>query len=152
MLYKEKEKQKSALLLKAAKMFIGTPYVSGTLDKEKEEKLTINANELDCTTLVEVSLAMTMTVNEKKKDFHTFCKNLEKIRYRNGKCKGYDSRLHYFSWWVADGKKKGIIHELKGKTFSEKQMLNLNFMSNNPEKYMQLRKRPPNGGLEFGGA
>ncbi len=135
-LYKEKES--TALLLKAAKLFLGTPYVGGTLDKEKEERLTINVRELDCTTLVEVSLAMAMTVGEKKKDFHTFCQKLQQIRYRDGKCKGYDSRLHYFTWWVADGETKGIMHEIKGKAFSGRQMLNLNFMSSNPGKYMQL--------------
>lgn len=137
-LNKKNIKQTATLLLEAAKMFLETPYVGGTLDKEKEERLTINASELDCTTLVETSLAMAITVGENKKDFRTFCNNLQKIRYRNGECKGYDSRLHYFSWWVADGEKKGIIHELSGKTFSSKQMLNLNFMSYNPDKYMQL--------------
>lgn len=137
-LHKEKSKEQATILLKAAKLFIGTPYVGGTLDKEKEELLTINASELDCTTLVEVSLAMAMTINENKNDFTTFCKNLEKIRYRDGECKGYDSRLHYFTQWVADGKRKGIMHELTGKKFSGKQKLNLNYMSNNPDKYMQL--------------
>ena len=137
-LNKKNNKQTSILLLEAAKLFLGTPYVGGTLDKEKEERLTINAGELDCTTLVETSLAMAMTASQNKKDFSTFCNNLQKIRYRGGECKGYDSRLHYFSWWVADGKKKGIMHELSGKTFSGKQMLDLCFMSNNPDKYMQL--------------
>ena len=137
-LNKKNNKQTSTLLLEAAKLFLGTPYVGGTLDKEKEERLTINASELDCTTLVETSLAMAMTVGENKKDFRTFCNNLQKIRYRRAECKGYDSRLHYFSWWVADGNKKGIMHELNGKVFSGKQMLDLNFMSNNPDKYIQL--------------
>lgn len=137
-LRKEKEKKQSALLLKAATLFIGTPYVGGTLDKEKDEKLTINARELDCTTLVETSLALAITASEQKIDFHSYCKNLQKVRYRGGECKGYDSRLHYFSWWAADGKEKGIMHELTGKAFSGKQRLNLSFMSNNPDKYMQL--------------
>ena len=138
-LNKKNSKQTSTLLLEAAKLFLGTPYVGGTLDKKKEERLTINASELDCTTLVETSLAMAMTASKNKKDFRTFCYNLQKIRYRSGECKGYDSRLHYFSWWVADGEEKGILCELSGKTFSAIQTLNLNFMSNNPDKYMQLK-------------
>ena len=137
-LHREKEKPLPTLLLSAAKLFIGTPYVGGTLDKEKEERLTINASELDCTTIVEVSLAMAMTASENKKDFNTFCNNLQKIRYRDGECKGYDSRLHYISWWIADGEKKGLMRELNGKAFSGKQMLDLGFMSRNPDKYMQL--------------
>ena len=138
LLSKKQNKETSTLLLEAAKLFLGTPYVGGTLDKQKEEKLTINARELDCTTLVETSLAMAMTASEKKKDFRSFCNNLQKIRYRGGECKGYDSRLHYYSWWVADGKKKDIMHELYGKAFSGKQRFDLSFMSNNPDKYMQL--------------
>lgn len=138
LLYKEKNNKKATLLLNAAKLFIGTPYVGGTLDKEKKEQLTINTSGLDCTTLVEVSLAMALTVSENKQDFHTFCKNLQKIRYRNGECRGYDSRLHYFSQWAADGERKGIMHEIKGKAFSGRQILNLSFMSRNPDKYMQL--------------
>ena len=137
-LYKNREKKRATLLVEAAKLFIGTPYVGGTLDKEREERLTVNASELDCTTLVETSLAMAMTVSDGKRDFATFCGNLKKIRYRSGECKGYDSRLHYFSWWVADGAKKGIVHEINGKAFGGRQLLNLCFMSSNPDKYMQL--------------
>lgn len=137
-LYKNREKNRATLLVEAARLFIGTPYVGGTLDKEREERLTVNANELDCTTLVETSLAMAMTVSEGEREFASFCENLQKIRYRSGECKGYDSRLHYFSWWVADGAKKGIVHEISGKAFGGRQLLNLNFMSNNPDKYMQL--------------
>lgn len=137
-LSKEKEKKPPALLLKAATLFIGAPYVGGTLDKEKDEKLTINAHELDCTTLVETALALAMTASEQKKDFHSYCKNLQKVRYRGGVCKGYDSRLHYYSQWAADGEQKGIMHELTGKIFSCEQLLDLRFMSNNPDKYMQL--------------
>ena len=137
-LYKNRGKGKATLLVEAARLFIGTPYVGGTLDKEREERLTVNASELDCTTLVETSLAMAMTVSEGKREFATFCENLKKIRYRSGECKGYDSRLHYFSWWVADGAKKGIVHEISGKAFGGRQLLNLCFMSSNPDKYMQL--------------
>ena len=137
-LYKNRGKNRATLLVEAAKLFIGTPYVGSTLDKEREERLTVNASELDCTTLVETSLAMAMTVSEGKREFATFCENLQKIRYRDGECKGYDSRLHYISWWIADGEKKGIMRELNGKAFSGKQMLDLGFMSRNPDKYMQL--------------
>ena len=47
LLSKKQNKETSTLLLEAAKLFLGTPYVGGTLDKQKEEKLTINARELD---------------------------------------------------------------------------------------------------------
>ncbi len=126
------------LLLEAGKLFLGTPYVGGTLDREKTERLTINISEVDCSTFVEQALALVLTVREGKCDFGTFCKNLEKLRYRNGTCNGYDSRLHYFSWWVEDNEKRGHVYELSGKAFDGRQALHLDFMSKNPDKYMQL--------------
>ena len=126
------------LLLEAGKLFLGTPYVGGTLDREKQERLTIDIDGVDCSTFVEQALALALTAREGKCDFASFCRNLEKLRYRNGTCNGYDSRLHYFSWWAADNSRRGIVRELTGKAFSQKAMLNLSFMSCNPDKYMQL--------------
>ena len=126
------------LLLEAGKLFLGTPYVGGTLDREKKEKLTINISEVDCSTFVDQALALALTAREGKCDFASFCRNLKKLRYRNGVRKGYDSRLHYFSWWVDDNSRRGIVRELTGKAFGKKATLNLSFMSSNPEKYMQL--------------
>jgi hypothetical protein len=128
----------SQLLVDAGTLLLGTPYVAGTLDREKDESLTINISEVDCSTFVDQALALALTVGEGKCDFSAFCKNLEKVRYRNGICNGYESRLHYFSWWVADGEKRGIVRELSGKAFKESQKLDLGFMSRNPDKYMQL--------------
>ncbi len=137
---KPMKKSKSGnLLLEAGKLFLGTPYAGGTLDREKEEKLTVNISEVDCSTFVEQALALVLTTREGKSDFATFCKNLEKLRYRDGKCKGYKSRLHYFSWWVADNARRGFVYELSGKAFDKRQILHLDFMSKNPDKYMQLK-------------
>lgn len=139
-LSREKEKKTLSLMLAAGKMFIGTPYVAGTLDREKGEQIIINSSEVDCTTLVEQVFAIAKTINQGKNDFDTYCDNLQHIRYRGGRCNGYDSRLHYFTQWVADAEKKGIAQEISGKQFSGRQALNLNFMSTNPDKYAQLKE------------
>ena len=136
----EKEKKTSSLMISAGKMFIGTPYVAGTLDKEKMEKIVVKPREVDCTTLVEQVFAIAKSINQGKKDFSTFCDNLQLIRYRNGRCNGYESRLHYFTQWAADAEKKGIAQEVGGKQFSGRQALNLSFMSNNADKYAQLKE------------
>lgn len=138
-LSQEKDKKSSSLMLAAARMFIGTPYVAGTLDRENVEKTVINCSEVDCTTFVEQVFAIAKSVKEGNYDFATFCNNLQLIRYRDGRCNGYDSRLHYFTQWAADAKKKGIAQEVSGKQFTGKQQLNLNFMSNNPDKYSRLK-------------
>lgn len=129
----------ASLVLEAGMLFIGTPYASGTLDREKSERLTVNINETDCTTFVEQALALAITIKQGEKDFQSFCNNLRNIRYRDGICNGYASRLHYFTQWVENGEKKDIMQELDGKEFTGIQKLHLNFMSKNPEKYMQLK-------------
>jgi hypothetical protein len=129
----------SQLLVDAGTLLLGTPYVAGTLDREKDESLTINISEVDCTTFVEQSLALAMTIAQGKKDFRSFCDNLRTLRYRDGTCRNYSDRLHYFSQWVKEGEKNGILKELSGKEFSSHQSLSLSFMSKNPDKYMQLK-------------
>ena len=139
-LEKSGSKKSSHLLVDAGTLLLGTPYVAGTLDREKDEKLTVNISEVDCTTFVEQSLAMSMTIAQGKKDFHTFCSNLRTLRYRDGAIRNYSDRLHYFSQWVKEGEKNGILKELNGKMFSAHQNLSLYFMSKNPDKYIQLKE------------
>ena len=139
-LEKSRNKKSAQLLVDAGTMLLGTPYVAGTLDREKDEKLTINISEVDCTTFVEQSLALAMTIRQGKKDFGTFCDNLRTLRYRNGICDSYSDRLHYFSQWTKEGEKNGILKEVSGKEFSARQRLDLCFMSRNPDKYMQLKQ------------
>lgn len=138
-LSKSKEKKTATIMVAAAKLLAGTPYVAGTLDKDKVEKIVVNIGEVDCTTFVEQIFAIARTISQDKKDFNSFCNNLLNIRYQKGKCNGYESRLHYFSQFVADGEEKGILHEVKNKQFTGKQNLNLSFMSNNPAKYPRLQ-------------
>lgn len=132
-----------AAVLSTAHYFVGTPYVSGTLDRNKHEQLVVNTTELDCTTFVEIVTAIVLTHREGKTDFSSFCRNLERIRYRNGELNGYESRLHYMSQWIADSAKTGIIEEVAGPSHIAKQQLDLSFMSNHPESYQQLKNNKP---------
>ena len=123
------------LLLEAGKLFLGTPYVGGTLDREKQERLTIDIDEVDCSTFVDQALALALTAREGKCDFASFCRNLEKLRYRNGTCNGYDGRLHYFSWWVDDNSRRGIVRELTGKAFGKKATLSTEMSKETVRKF-----------------
>lgn len=93
-----------------ARKFIGTPYVAHTLEAEQEE-LTVNIDELDCTTFVETVLAMAYTVGEGRTSWRDFTYNLERIRYRNGEINGYASRLHYICDWVVDNVHRGNFED-----------------------------------------
>lgn len=118
-----------------AKMFIGTPYQGGTLDRDSVERVVVRLDSLDCTTFVETITALTHCINNGDKDFNSFTKELEKIRYRNGVCNGYTSRLHYFSEWIINNQEMGFIKEIYVDGVTTTEVRNINFMSRNAEKY-----------------
>lgn len=125
-----------------ANEFIGEKYVGGTLEQGVEEPLFISCTELDCTTFVELVLAIAKTAHDGSCSFGDTCSNLESIRYRNGKNSGYASRLHYISWWITDSAKTGIIEDVTPQISKEKQLLDLNFMSTHSGSYPMLADNP----------
>lgn len=128
-----------------ARQFEGIPYVAATLEINREEELVVNLRQMDCTTVVENAVALALTVREEHPTFAAFCRNLEKIRYHDGKIDGYASRNHYFSEWIAGNARQGIVTEMTGKEseghhpFVAKQQLSLNYMSTHAEAYPMLR-------------
>ncbi len=126
-----------------ARQLMGIPYVANTLDAKDEETLVIHLDKADCTTFVETVVALVLAEREEKKDFGSFKRALERIRYRSGEREGYLSRLHYFSDWIKDNEQKGIVRErTKELGLSLPQVLNLNFMSTHPASYRQLKSHP----------
>lgn len=129
------------LIVEVGKSFLDTPYVSATLENGAEEKLVINLRELDCTTFVENVLALSRAVKSGKSDFYSFVSELQRIRYRNGIRNGYPSRLHYFSEWIRDNQKKGIVDGAPNKNGQKIDKL-INFMSTHPADYPVLKAHP----------
>lgn len=123
-----------------ARKFIGKPYVAHTLEVNKKEQLVVNLRELDCTTFVETVLALTMTAKENNYSFKGYCDNLTKIRYQNGTLKDYSSRLHYFTAWIKDNVKMGIVDEVMGDTelFSGLQIVDATYMTKHSGSYKML--------------
>lgn len=123
-----------------AQKMMGVPYVANTLDMADEEKLIVQLDKGDCTTFVETVLALSLTDKEGKTDFGSFKEALQRIRYREGQLKGYASRLHYFSDWIKDNEKKGIVRERTQEIqISTLQVLQLDFMSTHRDNYRLLR-------------
>ncbi len=119
-------------------MMLGTPYKAGTLEIEPE-MLTINIDEVDCTTYVDYVLAMAYTIGEGRTSWRDFVYNLQRMRYRKGEIDGYSSRLHYISDWIVDNVYRGNLKEATT-TFPayEYQEKTLDFMSSNRDKYPAL--------------
>ena len=122
-----------------AKKFLGKPYVGGTLDKDKEEGLVINTEQLDCTTFVENVLALSMCTKKKQTSFADFCRALVDVRYIGGEV-AYTTRQHYFTIWIADNIKDGIIAdiELPDPPMSAKRKPKVNYMTNHVASYAML--------------
>lgn len=122
------------------KKFIGKPYKAGTLESEKEE-VTVNMDEFDCTTFVESIIAMAITLDEHRTSWRDLVFNLEKIRYRNGECNGYASRLHYVSDWIVDNTYRGNMEEVTERIIvrSDSKIKTIDYMTANREKYPALK-------------
>ena len=119
---------------------LGTPYVAHTLEcDEGEELLTINIEELDCTTFVETLYALTRTTLNGRYSWRDFANNLESIRYRNGQIDGYAGRLHYISDWIIDNAHRGLVTEITssipGTRYETK---TLDFMTSHRDLYPAL--------------
>ena len=127
-----------------AREFKGVPYVAHTLEVNDKEQLVVNARQLDCTTLVETVAALKLTLNQGRRTWNAYLDNLRKLRYRGGKLDGYPSRLHYFSDWIADKVKMGLVTDVQGPNppFAAEQTINVSYMSEHPQSYKALKARP----------
>ncbi|MBD0403991.1 N-acetylmuramoyl-L-alanine amidase-like domain-containing protein [Flammeovirga sp. EKP202] len=123
-----------------ARIFLDTPYLEKTLEIGKKEELVINFVGFDCTTFVESVTAMNLLFNHAPslRNLNHYATILERLRYRNGQLTGYGSRLHYFTEWVLNNQKKGILKdmtlEIGGQMYNKK----INFMSTHISSYKRL--------------
>ncbi|MFY0698188.1 MAG: DUF1460 domain-containing protein [Balneola sp.] len=137
----DSEKPIATLIPELGKYFLGQEYVAHTLEVNEEEKLVVNLRELDCTTYAENLLALARTIKSENQSFEQFAKEIEKIRYRDGKRDEYPSRLHYFSDWIYNNKENDLVTtpaDSFGNPFPNK----VSFMSNNPDSYKHLKNNP----------
>lgn len=126
------------------KKFLGIPYVAHTLELGDKEHLIVNLHGLDCTTFVETVVALAMCDQQNKRTFNNFCKNLMRIRFREGTMTDYTSRLHYFTWWAEDNERLGIVKDISfnDAPFTKVQTIHINYMSAHPTLYKQLKNHP----------
>ena len=130
------------VIAEIGKSFIGTDYEAQALEKDGEEQLVINLTGLDCTTFLENALVFARLAKKGKTTFEDYQAELTYIRYRDGSIDQYPSRLHYFSEWVYDNEKKGIVNDITPKIGGEPVKFDLNFMSTHPESYKHLKENP----------
>lgn len=104
----------STLVVATARLFLGAPYEAGSLERGCAESLVVNLRTFDCMTLVENALVLAGLIRRERTAFEDYLAALEHIRYRRGRCDGYDSRLHYFTDWLRDNAQKGLVSDITG--------------------------------------
>jgi cell wall-associated NlpC family hydrolase len=120
--------------------FIGTPYVAHTLEEPGEEHLVINLRGLDCTTFMENSLVLARCVKKGRTSFDDYRRELQFVRYRDGKISGYPSRLHYFTDWVFNNDQKKVLRDITAELGGKPAGKRVNYMSTHTGSYPQLSR------------
>ena len=126
------------VIVAAGRELLNTPYVAGTLEVHSPEILIVNLRGLDCTTFVENVLVVAAMFEEGQKEWDTYLRQLERLRYRDGIRRGYPSRLHYFTDWIRNNAKKGLVEDITQSLGGLPLEKRIDFMGTHPDLYPAL--------------
>jgi len=126
--------------------FVGTAYVPQTLEVDGPEGLVINFRGLDCVTFVENVFALSRFVRSQPLAIlqnrpvaeATYASMLAELRYRAGTIDGYPSRLHYFTDWIGDNGRRGLVRDVTGELGGVRDEEPIDFMTTHTDAYRQL--------------
>ena len=129
---------------------VGTPYEAFTLeeylraggDPMRTEPLTLSLTRFDCVSLVEACLAIARQARggpvAGDAAWDGFAREMERMRYRGGNREGYLSRLHYFSEWLDDNERRGLVRVMGPELGGEADRRPLRFMTEHRDAYPAL--------------
>lgn len=137
-LVSESSETPGGAMIQVGKALIGTPYKEKTLEVGQREHLVVNLRGMDCTTYVENVLVISRMMQKGEQRWSRYLKELEKVRYRHGKIKGYPSRLHYFTDWIRDNERKGLVMDVTEAIGGVTLYKPINFMGTHRELYPYL--------------
>jgi hypothetical protein len=126
------------LIVAVGGQFLGKPYEAHTLDTPGEERLVVDLHSFDCVTLVEDACALARCIKQNRLTFDTFQSELQLLRYRGGAIRGYASRLHYFTEWIADNEKKGLVKDVSKELGGAPYRKTIDFMTSHRASYPKL--------------
>ena len=115
--------------------FEGAPYREGTLDTVDTETLVVRLDGFDCVTFIESTVAMARGLAADDTTYAGFARRLAEQRYRDGWLRGYCSRLHYFTEWLADNEDRGLVERLGDDLGGRPLTDTLDFMSTHRSAY-----------------
>lgn len=132
---------------RVGELAVGTPYVAFTLeeyiraggDPSATEPLTLWLTKFDCVSLVESCLAVARVADDPGAPaWDRFAGEMERMRYRGGERRDYASRLHYFSEWISDGARRGLLRDLGAELGGIEDARPLRFMTEHRASYPAL--------------
>jgi hypothetical protein len=132
--------------IRVGELATGSPYEPYTLDRylrtggsPSHEPLTLSLTRFDCVTLVEACLAVARLADgEGTPNWVRFGREIQRMRYRGGERRGYTSRLHYFSEWITDGERRGLVEDRAAKLGGTEDARPLRFMTEHRASYPAL--------------
>jgi len=125
----------------------GTPYEAATLEAylktggkpTSTEPLTLSLTRFDCVTLVESCLAVARVARAADAPtWDRFGREVERMRYRGGTRGDYTTRNHYFSEWISDGERRGLVRNLGAELGGIEDARPLRFMTEHRASYPAL--------------
>lgn len=127
-----------SIMQEVGKEFLGAEYVAGLLDEGDRERLVLSLTKFDCVLFVETVMAASMNIAAEDSSFDGFANRVRSLRYRDGNIDGYCSRLHYFSDWIADNERRGLVKNLTSTIRGSVRMEAPTFMSEHRELYSRF--------------
>ena len=132
---------------RVGELAVGTPYVAFTLEEylraggspSATEPLALSLTRFDCVSLVESCLAVARVADDGgPPTWERFGREMERMRYRDGTRHNYASRLHYFSEWISDGARRGLLRDLGAELGGVLDARPLRFMTEHRPSYPGL--------------
>jgi hypothetical protein len=132
--------------VRVGELAVGTPYEAYTLEAylrggrvTSPEPLTLSLTRFDCVTLVESCLAIARVARAGgTPSWEGFGREMERMRYRDGIRGDYTTRNHYFSEWISDGARRGLVRDLGAELGGVEDARPLRFMTEHRKSYPAL--------------
>ena len=121
-----------------AEYFQGIPYRGYQLDQSAEERLVVTFQSFDCVLFVETAIALARAFSLQEYSLDVVLDNIQGQRYRNAEIDGYCSRLHYFTDWIQDNQRRGIVTDITPQLGGIVLPKAIDFMTSHRESYPQL--------------
>ena len=119
--------------------FMLEAYLKAGGSPHQREPLALSLTRFDWVTLVESCIAVArVAADGREPGWDRFAHEVERMRYRGGRRRGYTSRLHYFSEWIADGARRELVRDLGPTLGGERDARPLRFMTAHRASYPAL--------------